>query len=67
MTGCANGEVGVIQRIPFIPTDLPFQYKRLKFRVELSFSMNKSHGHTFNVAGLELRVEYFSKGQQSYM
>ncbi|KAL0859003.1 hypothetical protein ABMA27_010858 [Loxostege sticticalis] len=44
---------------------LPFQFKRLQFPVKISFAMtiNKSQGQTFNVAGLDLSVECFSRGQ----
>lgn len=65
LTGCGTGEVVLIPRIPLMPTELPFQFKRLQFPVKLSFAMtiNKSQGQTFNVAGLDLSVECFSHGQ----
>ncbi|KAJ8708782.1 hypothetical protein PYW08_010164 [Mythimna loreyi] len=65
LTGCGTGEDVLIPRIPLIPSDLPFQFKRLQFPVKISFAMtiNKSQGQTFNVAGLDLSVECFSDGQ----
>ncbi|KAL0859198.1 hypothetical protein ABMA27_011016 [Loxostege sticticalis] len=65
LTGCGTGEDVLIPRIPLIPSDLPFQCKRLQFPVKISFAMtiNKSQGQTFNVAGLDLSVECFSHGQ----
>ena len=54
LTGCGTEEDVLISRIPLIPLDLPFQFKRLKFPVKTSFAMtiNKSQGQTFNVVGL---------------
>ncbi|KAL0820013.1 hypothetical protein ABMA28_005972 [Loxostege sticticalis] len=65
LTGCGTGEDVLIPRIPLIPSDLPFQFKRLQFPVKISFAMtiNKSQGQTFNVAGLDLSVECLSHGQ----
>ncbi|KAL0831002.1 hypothetical protein ABMA28_001888 [Loxostege sticticalis] len=65
LTGCGTGEDVLIPRIPLIPSDLPFQFKRLQFPVKISFAMtiNKSQGQTFNVAGLDLSFECFSHGQ----
>lgn len=65
LTGCGTGEDVLIPRIPLIPSDLPFQFKRLQFPVKLSFAMtiNKAQGQTFNVAGLDLSVQCFSHGQ----
>ena len=46
MTGCAKGEDVFIPRIPLIPTDVPYQFKRLQFPIRLSFAMtiNKAQG-----------------------
>ena len=65
LTGCGTGEDVLIPRIPLIPSDLPFQFKRLQFPVKTSFAMtiNKSQGQTFNVAGLDLSVDCFSHNQ----
>nr|XP_053602892.1 uncharacterized protein LOC128670900 [Plodia interpunctella] len=48
MTGTAKGENVLIPRIPIIPTDLPFQFKRVQFPLKPAFAMtiNKSQGQT---------------------
>jgi ATP-dependent DNA helicase PIF1 len=45
MTGSAKGKSVFIPRIPMIPTDYPFQLKRMQFSVKLCFAMaiNKSN------------------------
>lgn len=65
MTGHAAGENVFIPRIPIIPSDLPFQFKRLQFPVRLSFSMsiNKAQGQSLKVVGLDLQKPCFSHGQ----
>ena len=54
-----------IPRIPIIPTDIPFSFKRTQFPVRLSFAMtiNKAQGQTFNSVGLDLEQDPFSHGQ----
>ena len=46
LCGHAKGEGVFIPRIPIIPSDLPFSFKRLQFPVRLCFAMsiNKSQG-----------------------
>lgn len=65
MTGCAKGEVVFIPRIPLIPNDTPFNFKRLQFPVKLAFAMtiNKSQGQSLKFAGIDLQEECFSHGQ----
>jgi len=65
LTGCARGEDVFIPRIPLIPTDLPFDFKRLQFPVRLAFAMsiNKSQGQSLKVAGINLENPCFSHGQ----
>uniref|UniRef100_UPI00358E5CE5 uncharacterized protein n=1 Tax=Myxine glutinosa TaxID=7769 RepID=UPI00358E5CE5 len=65
LTGSGKGEDVFIPRIPLIPSDLPFQFKRLQFPVRVSFAMsiNKSQGQTLTVAGLHLEESSFSHGQ----
>ena len=45
----AAGEIALITRIPMIPADLPFQFKRLQFSIKVSFAItiNKAQGQTF--------------------
>jgi len=39
LTGCAKGEDVFIPKIPILPTDMPFEFKRLQFLVRLAFAM----------------------------
>ncbi|CAK1603807.1 unnamed protein product [Parnassius mnemosyne] len=63
--GVGKGEIVIIPRIPIIPTDLPFQFKRLQFPIKFSFAMtiNKAQGQTLQVAGVNLEKPCFSHGQ----
>ena len=65
MTGCATGEDIFIPRIPLIPTDMPFEFKRLQFPVRLSYAMsiNKAQGQLLKIVGLNLQTPCFSPGQ----
>ncbi|XP_055917338.1 uncharacterized protein LOC129949727 [Eupeodes corollae] len=65
LTGVGKGNSVIIPRIPIIPTDLPFQFKRVQFPVKLSFAvtMNKAQGQTLQVAGVHLENPCFSHGQ----
>ena len=65
ITGCAKGEDVFIPRIPVIPSDLTFTFKRIQFPVKLSFAMsiNKAQGQTLKVAGIDLQSPCFSHGQ----
>lgn len=65
LTGCAKGETVFIPRIPLIPNDIPFEFKRLQFPVKVCFAMtiNKSQGQTLKFAGIDLREHCFSHGQ----
>ena len=65
MTGCAKGKNVFISRIPLIPNDLPFDFKRLQFPVRLAFavSINKSQGQSLKVAGINLENPCFAHGQ----
>ena len=65
LTGKAKGEDVFIPRIPLIPSDMPFEFRRLQFPVKLSFAMsvNKSQGQTLKVAGLNLSEPVFTHGQ----
>ncbi|CAB3235853.1 unnamed protein product [Arctia plantaginis] len=65
LTGPAVGQTVLIPRIPMIPNDLPFNFKRIQFPVKLSFAVtiNKSQGQTFKHVGIDLRQDCFSHGQ----
>ncbi|XP_043474367.1 ATP-dependent DNA helicase pif1-like [Leptopilina heterotoma] len=66
LTGCAAGESVFIPRIPLIPSNYPFEFKRLQFPISICFAMtvNKSQGQTLSTAGIDVStVECFSHGQ----
>ncbi|XP_045500045.1 uncharacterized protein LOC123697545 [Colias croceus] len=65
LTGCGAGETVFIPRIPLIPNNFPFQFKRTQFPVSVCYAMtiNKAQGQTFHVAGVDLGVSCFSHGQ----
>lgn len=65
LTGCAKGEDVFIPRIPLIPSDTPFEFKRLQFPIRLAFAMsiNKAQGQSLKIAGIDLRSDCFSHGQ----
>jgi ATP-dependent DNA helicase PIF1 len=63
--GKYKGQDVLIPRIPMIPTDLPFDFKRLQFPVRLAFAMtiNKSQGQSLEVCGINLEFPCFPHGQ----
>lgn len=65
LTGPFKGEDVLIPRIPMIPTDMPFEFKRLQFPIRLAFAftINKSQGQSLELCGLDLRTDCFSHGQ----
>ncbi|KAL4082434.1 hypothetical protein QTP88_029901 [Uroleucon formosanum] len=65
INGKYAGENVCIPRIPMIPTDLPFDFKRLQFPVRLAFAMtiNKSQGQSLSVCGINLENHCFSHEQ----
>lgn len=64
-TGIGQGEAVFIPRIPLIPSDHPFQFKRLQFPIRVCYAMtiNKAQGQSLKVAGVDLRTDCFSHGQ----
>src|SRR6201996_9581617 len=54
-----------IPRIPLIPSEYPFEFKRLQFPLKVCFAMtiNKSQGQSLKLAGIDLREDCFSHGQ----
>lgn len=65
LKGKFKGEDVLIPRIPMIPSDLPFNFKRLQFPVRLAFAMtiNKAQGQSLEMCGLNLEYPVFSHGQ----
>lgn len=66
LTGCGAGDQVLIPRIPLIPHNFPFQFKRIQFPVSVCYAMtiNKSQGQTLRVAGVDLGTSCcFSHGQ----
>ncbi|CAI6344694.1 unnamed protein product [Macrosiphum euphorbiae] len=63
--GKFKGEEVLIPRIPIIPTNLPFQFKRIQFpvRLVLAMTINKSQGQSLEVCGINLEFSCFSHGQ----
>ena len=57
LNGKSRGEDVLIPRINIIPTDMPFEFKRLQFPVRLAFSMtiNKAQGQSLQVCRLNLK------------
>ncbi|UYV75784.1 hypothetical protein LAZ67_13001346 [Cordylochernes scorpioides] len=60
-----SSKIFIIPRIPIIPNDLPFKFRRLQFPVMVAFAMtiNKSQGQTLQVVGVHLESPCFSHGQ----
>ena len=48
LNGKSKGDDVLIPRLPVIPTDMQFEFKRLEFHVRLAFSMtiNKAQGQS---------------------
>jgi ATP-dependent DNA helicase PIF1 len=49
LNGKFKGEDVLLPRILMIPTDMPFEFKRLQFPVQLAFAMTiiKAQGHRY--------------------
>ncbi|UYV60858.1 hypothetical protein LAZ67_1002622 [Cordylochernes scorpioides] len=65
LNGKYQGEHALLPRIPMIPMDTPFEFKRLQFPVRLAFAttINKAQGQSLQVCGLNLINPCFSHGQ----
>ena len=65
LTGPFEGEAVLIPRIPMIPTDLPFQFKRLQLPIRLAFAItiNKAQGQSLEKCGIDRNTDCFSHGQ----
>lgn len=59
------GTTVLIPRIPLIPTDIPFEYKRHQFPVKLCYAItiNKCQGITLYYIGIDLTEDVFTHGQ----
>lgn len=59
LTGCGSGETVCIPRIPMIPSEFPFQVKKLQFPVKIYFAMtiNNVQGQILNVVKIDLIVQ----------
>jgi ATP-dependent DNA helicase PIF1 len=49
LNGKFKGEHVLLPRIPMIPTNMSFEFKRLQFSVRIAFAMtiNKTQGHRY--------------------
>jgi ATP-dependent DNA helicase PIF1 len=68
LNGKFKGEDVLLSRIPMIPTDMSFDFKRLQFPLRLAFAMTikKAQGHqstSLQGCGLNLENPCFSHGQ----
>jgi len=65
ITGQGQGKNVFIPRIPMIPTDYPFLFKRVQFPIRpcLSITINKAQGQTLKVLGIDLNESCFTHGQ----
>ena len=62
---CAVYPYELLQRIPIMPADMPFSFKRIQFPVCQAYAMtiNKSQGQSLQVCELYLETPCFSHGQ----
>ena len=65
LTGSFKVEYVLIPRIPMIPTDMSFKFKRLQFLIRLAFAITikKAQGQSLELCGLYLHTDCFSHGQ----
>ena len=65
LTGPFKSEDILIPRIPMIPKDMSFQFKKLQFpiRMALAITINKAQGQSLELCGLYLHTDCFSHGQ----
>jgi ATP-dependent DNA helicase PIF1 len=64
-TGKGEGETVFIPLITLIPTDFPFNFKRLQFSMRLAFAItiNKLQGQSIKCCGVDLRSPCISHGK----
>ncbi|GFU62736.1 transposase [Trichonephila clavipes] len=60
LTGPFQGDV-LIPRIPMIPSDTPFKFKRLQFPIRLAFAItiNKAQGQSLELSGCQVIYSQF--------
>jgi hypothetical protein len=66
LNGKFKGEDVLLPRIPMIPTDMPFEFKRLQFPMRLACNdqlPSTKHKGSLQVCGLNLENPCFSHGQ----
>ena len=65
LTGPFKNEDVLTLRIPMIPTDMSFQFKRLQFpiRLAIAITINRAQGQSLELCGLYLHTDCFSHGQ----
>ena len=65
LTGPFKGEDVLHSRIPMIPTDMSFQFKRLQYSIRLAFAIkiHKALGQSLGLCDLYLHTDCFSHGQ----
>ena len=65
LTGQYKGEEVMFPKIPLIPSDYLFNFRRYQFSIKLCFYMtiNTSQGQAFKVVDLDLETECFVYGQ----
>ena len=65
LTGPSEGEAILVPCILMIPTDLPFQFKRLEFPIRLAFAITviKAQGQSLEECGIDLHTDCFSRGK----
>lgn len=65
LTECGAGETVFIPRIPLIPNNFPFEFKRTQIPVDTCFAMtiSMSWEQTLKAAGVDLRIDCFSHDQ----
>uniref|UniRef100_A0A8D9BCK9 ATP-dependent DNA helicase n=1 Tax=Cacopsylla melanoneura TaxID=428564 RepID=A0A8D9BCK9_9HEMI len=63
--GKFKGKDVLLPRLPIIPSDVPFEFKRVQFPIRPAFAMtiNKAQGQSLQVCGVHLKTPCFSHGQ----
>ena len=65
LTGCGKGESIFVPRIPVVPTDMPFEFKRLQcpVRLAVTLSINKTQRQSLKGADINLETLCISHDQ----